>query len=146
MSIPGITDEVWEDTDNMSKRGKGRGISRSPRAAPLAILNHVWAPAAESTYPPPPEYGGASGSGEGWEREHKRSTIPKELQTVQTKDLHKWMLCGTWQTKMQCCSKQTQCPEGLLHRCAFVLADGSFCGGSHHGNLWCPAANNQAGE
>ena len=49
------------------------------------------------------------------------------------------MCCKSFQTKKGCCARNSECPEGKLHRCSFALGNGRLCGSQQHGTCYCDA-------
>ena len=56
------------------------------------------------------------------------------------------MLCNKFQTKQGCTQKNSQCPDGRLHTCAFQLSSGILCAGQQHGKANCTIVKDTKGN
>ena len=121
VNIPGITD-VPDPALVASDRRRPRSPPRSP--SPLRKPQRTREPRSEA----PARQRGPQ----------QKSTIPKEYLGIRSADLRSHMLCIAFNDRG--CSAETPslCPQGRLHRCSFVLTDGTFCGASGHGKQQCP--------
>ena len=100
VSIPGLTDEMDDDVYTAKSYGATtRDRTRTPKGAPLAILD-----------------------GQTNDRQYRgapvrtASTLPLELRNVSNENLQLDMCCSRFQSRKGCCAKNSECPEGKLHR------------------------------
>ena len=104
VNIPGITDVIDQED-------RGRKRARSPRRSPT---------------PPPHNYPPPKRQGERQPPRKEHNTIPKEYLGIASKNLQAYMLCTDFNGRGCRCDKPSLCPQGKLHRCSFVLSDGTL--------------------
>ena len=133
VSIPGLTD-VPDRTSQAIKRERRQ--SRSP------------SPLRPARRPRVTEEGSQRAGREMNERQGQRgkTTIRPEWRNVSNQNLKQHMICPDFNAAGCNAPSPSTCPRAALHRCSFVLSDGTFCGSNSHGKLDCPRRPENGGS